>query len=75
MIRAAERDLDLDIARSVVVGDRWRDIELGRTIGAPAIMVRTGFASLEEPGAPVDVKPDAVVDNLAAAVAWILGRR
>jgi D-glycero-D-manno-heptose 1,7-bisphosphate phosphatase len=75
MIRAAERDLGLDVARSFVVGDRWRDIALGRAVGARAVLVRTGYGSLEEPGAPEGLAPDAVVNNLAAAAAWILGQQ
>jgi len=32
LLRAAE-DLELDLARSFMVGDRWRDVEAGRRAG------------------------------------------
>jgi D-glycero-D-manno-heptose 1,7-bisphosphate phosphatase len=74
MIDHAARDLDLDPARSVVVGDTWGDVQLGRTVGARAILVRTGKGAAEERRPPAGVAADAVVDNLAAAASWILSR-
>jgi len=47
-------------------------VQLGRTVGARSIFVRTG-KGLEQERAPVGgARADAVVDNLAAAVSWIL---
>jgi D-glycero-D-manno-heptose 1,7-bisphosphate phosphatase len=43
MILDAARDHDIDLARSVLVGDRWRDMEAARNAGVPGIrLVRTG---------------------------------
>src|SRR5205809_742590 len=42
LVERAARELGLDPARSFVVGDRWRDIGLARTVGARGILVRTG---------------------------------
>jgi D-glycero-D-manno-heptose 1,7-bisphosphate phosphatase len=72
MIDQAAADLDLDPARSFVVGDKWIDVQLGRAVGARAILVRTGAGADEESRPPADVIADAVVDNLAAAASWIL---
>jgi D-glycero-D-manno-heptose 1,7-bisphosphate phosphatase len=72
MIDRAAADLGLDPARSFVVGDKWSDVQLGRAVGARAILVRTGTGAAEEPRPPDGVTADAVVDNLAAAAAWIL---
>ena len=72
MIDDAARDLGLDPARSVVVGDKQLDVQLGRAVGARAILVRTGAGAEEERRPPDGVAADAVVDNLAAATAWIL---
>jgi D-glycero-D-manno-heptose 1,7-bisphosphate phosphatase len=47
MIRDAERDLDLDIPGSYVVGDRWLDVELGLAVGARTVLVRTGYGRTE----------------------------
>jgi histidinol-phosphate phosphatase family protein len=72
MIRRAERDLDLDLARSFVVGDRWLDVELARAVGARGVLVRTGYGASEERRPQPGIQADAVVDNLMAAVTWIL---
>jgi D-glycero-D-manno-heptose 1,7-bisphosphate phosphatase len=72
MIDAASRDLGLDPARSFVVGDKWIDVQLGRTVGARAILVRTGMGADQERQPPDGIAADAVVDNLAAAASWIL---
>jgi D-glycero-D-manno-heptose 1,7-bisphosphate phosphatase len=72
LIDRAAADLGLDPAHSFIVGDRWSDVELGRSVGARSILVRTGVG-VEEEAAPLErVSADAVVDNLAAAVGWIL---
>ena len=72
LIRRAARDLGLDPTRSFMVGDKWLDVGAARAAGARAILVRTGLgAAQEERGSP-DLTADAIVDNLAAAVSWIL---
>jgi D-glycero-D-manno-heptose 1,7-bisphosphate phosphatase len=56
-----------DLPRSVVVGDRWRDIEAGRRAGClAAILVDYGY----DEGPPVT--PDVRVRSLAEAADWIL---
>jgi D-glycero-D-manno-heptose 1,7-bisphosphate phosphatase len=72
MIRQAERDLDLDVSRSYVVGDRWLDIALGRAVGARTVLVRTGYGRTEELRPQAALQADAVTDNLIQAVTWIL---
>jgi len=72
LVDRAARDLNIDPARSFVVGDKWLDVELGVRIGGRGILVRTGMGAAEERRAPADVKADAIVDNLAAAASWIL---
>ena len=72
MIDNAVRDLGLDPARSVVVGDTWGDVQLGRTVGARTILVRTGKGAAEEMRPRNGVAADMVVDNLAAAAGWII---
>ena len=48
MVDRAVRDLDLDPARSFVVGDKWLDVGLARAVGARGILVRTGTGAAEE---------------------------
>jgi D-glycero-D-manno-heptose 1,7-bisphosphate phosphatase len=72
MLLAAAGQLDLDLSRSVVVGDRWDDVEAARAAGARAVLVRTGYGRIAEASPRSDLGADAIVDNLVAAVAWIL---
>jgi len=65
----AARDLGLDLGRSFVIGDKRADVELGRSVGATAILVRTGYGREEEANG---VEADEVFDDLPAALAWVL---
>jgi D-glycero-D-manno-heptose 1,7-bisphosphate phosphatase len=70
--KRAAAELGLDLSRSFSVGDRWRDVRAAREAGTRSIMVRTGYGHSEEHAPPPGVTTDAIVDNLAAAVGWIL---
>jgi D-glycero-D-manno-heptose 1,7-bisphosphate phosphatase len=73
LIERACRELDLDVGRSVMVGDRWLDVACGRAAGAGAILVRTGHGAREEQVAPPPgVRADAILNNLMEAAGWIL---
>jgi D-glycero-D-manno-heptose 1,7-bisphosphate phosphatase len=73
MIEQACRELDLDAARSVMVGDRWLDVACGRAAGTRTVLVRSGHGSSEADTAPPDgVRADAILNNLMEAVGWIL---
>ena len=73
LVDRAARDLGLDPAHSFVVGDSWLDIGMARAAGARGILVGTGAGADEERSMrPPDLAADAIVDNLAAAVSWIL---
>ncbi len=72
LLRRAAKDLDLDLARSFVVGDRWHDLAAGQAVGARGVLVRTGIGLSEEATPQAGTVPAAVVDNLMDAAAWIL---
>jgi D-glycero-D-manno-heptose 1,7-bisphosphate phosphatase len=72
MVDRATRDLQLDPARSFVVGDTWLDVGMAQAAGARAVLVRTGAGAEQERSQPEDLRADAIVDNLAAAASWIL---
>jgi len=73
MIEHACRDMNLDPARSIMVGDRWLDVACGRAAGTRALLVRSGHGSSEADIAPPDgVRADAILNNLMEAVGWIL---
>jgi D-glycero-D-manno-heptose 1,7-bisphosphate phosphatase len=67
MILEAERDHDLDLARSFFIGDKAIDIECGRNAGVRTILVRTGYGAKE-----LHAAPDWVADDFAAAAKIIL---
>jgi D-glycero-D-manno-heptose 1,7-bisphosphate phosphatase len=72
MVRQAAADLDLDLARSWVVGDRWIDVELARQVGARGVLVRTGYGETEAGHPPAGAAADAVVPHVFHAASWIL---
>jgi D-glycero-D-manno-heptose 1,7-bisphosphate phosphatase len=72
MIEDATRDLEVDLSRSWMIGDRWIDVATGSAGGVRSLLVRTGHAARvgEEP--PAGVRADAILNNLMEAVGWIL---
>ena len=72
MLRRAAADFSLDLTRSFTIGDKWSDVEVAGAVGARGILVRTGYGRVNEERPPRTARPAAVVDNLAAAAAWIL---
>jgi D-glycero-D-manno-heptose 1,7-bisphosphate phosphatase len=77
MIHQAMRDLDLDPARSVVIGDHGTDAALAQTFpGMRAILVRTGHGAeeWEKLQAGTLTRPEHVAEDLQAAVKWFLAQ-
>lgn len=72
LLRRAAVELNLDLPRSFVVGDRWHDLAAGQAVGARGVLVRTGIGSKDEAAPDAAVTPAAIVDNLIDAAAWIL---
>jgi D-glycero-D-manno-heptose 1,7-bisphosphate phosphatase len=72
LIERAAADLDIDPARSFVVGDKWLDVGAARAAGARGVLVRTGYGAGQESEPPPGMSADAVVDNLVEAASWIL---
>jgi histidinol-phosphate phosphatase family protein len=67
MYRRAEKELGIDLSRSLYVGDRWRDVGVTEDVGGRAYLVATGAGGA---GAPEGVE---VVRDLAEAVDLFLG--
>jgi D-glycero-D-manno-heptose 1,7-bisphosphate phosphatase len=75
MAQQAVRDLDIDTARSYMIGDKVEDILFGTNIGATPILLLTGYGrkslpALRERG----FQPAKVAETLSDAVDWILER-
>jgi D-glycero-D-manno-heptose 1,7-bisphosphate phosphatase len=66
MLDAAKK-YGLNLSRSYMVGDRWRDIDAGAKAGCTTIWIDHKYAEQ-----PPTSKPDASVTSLAEAVEWIL---
>ena len=75
LLHRAAADLDLDLARSYVVGDRHGDLQLAWKVGARAVLVKSGYGlgelTYHAPSWPR--QPDIVAENLLEAVSRILG--
>lgn len=67
MLLAAAANLDIDLSRSWMVGDKLIDVQAGRKAGTRAILVRTGYGNGEEGRAGDTV----VVDDVLAAARHI----
>jgi D-glycero-D-manno-heptose 1,7-bisphosphate phosphatase len=72
MPRAAAERLGLDLSRSWVIGDHWRDVQMGHGVGARAVLLRTGHGREQEGARPEGQQVEAICDNLIAATAFIL---
>ena len=66
MLLRAARELGIDLARSWMVGDRWRDIDCGHAAGCRTILIERGYEEdLRQP-------PDYRVRSLREASELIL---
>lgn len=64
----AAKKWNIDLARSVMVGDRWRDIDAGRAAGCTTVHIDHGYT-----GEPAPQGADLTVPSLAAATEFVLG--
>jgi len=70
MLREAAERFHINLSASYMVGDSPRDIEAGQAAGVAAtVRVRTGHGLK-----PSSAEPSVQVDDIAAAVAWIMQR-
>lgn len=68
MLTAEARESSIDLARSYMVGDRWRDVGAGRAAGCATVLIGDGY------GEPELMPPDVAFDTLAEAADWIVSR-
>ena len=76
LLRRAAAELNLDLARSTMIGDKPSDLVPGREVGAATVLVLTGYGrgEWEYRRNHFEVKPDHVADDLLDAVEWALAR-
>ncbi|MFT3867595.1 MAG: HAD-IIIA family hydrolase [Nibricoccus sp.] len=68
MLQRAARDLGLDLSRSWMVGDRWRDIDCGYNAGVKTIFIDWGYDE------KLRAQPQYTVKTFSEAVGIILAR-
>ena len=66
MLLEAARERDIDLSRSYMVGDRWRDVGCGRAAGCFTIFIDRGYAETLRDA------PDVTCIDLVQASAFIL---
>ncbi len=65
----AAKKYDIDLARSYMIGDRWRDIGAGQNAGCKTIWIDRGYQE-QKPMPPADF----TVHTLTEATQWILNQ-
>ncbi len=80
LLHQAAADLDIDLNRSYLIGDRLRDVETAHRAGAKGVLVMTGYGQdLMRQTGPDQAnelnQPEHVAQNILEAVRWILKDR
>lgn len=69
-IKQAEKEFNIDLKNSFVVGDHPHDIEMGKNANCKIIYLLTGHG--EKHRQKLNTKPDFIANNLLEAAKWIL---
>ena len=67
LLLEARRKHNIDLSRSFVVGDRWRDIDAGHAAGCKTVLIDYGYCER-----PPTRPPEATVRSLREAADWII---
>jgi len=68
MILAAAQEYSIELAKSYMIGDRWRDIDAGKAAGCRTILIQPEVSYNEKQSQGMD----AVVESLYEAAAFIM---
>lgn len=69
LMEKAQRDFNIDLTKSFIIGDKESDIVLGRAIGCRTVLIRT--TGVESNGGTLNLEPDRAEKSLLDAVTWI----
>lgn len=77
LLLQAAAELDIDLGRSALVGDKPSDLVAARSVGARGVLVLTGYGrgEWEYRRSSFPVAPDHVAEDLLGAVEWVLAGR
>ena len=67
LLLQAAKKYNIDLKKSFMVGDRWKDVEAGRRAGCKTIWI-----DLEYDEKKPNIAPNYVAKSLAKAIPWIL---
>jgi D-glycero-D-manno-heptose 1,7-bisphosphate phosphatase len=68
MLYDAARQHGVALEGSVLIGDRWKDMEAGHSAGCACVFLDRQYSE------PMPVRSEVAVQDLREAVAWILAR-
>lgn len=71
----AASELKIDIIQSVVIGDTRGDVEAGRALGCPGVLVLTGWGARELAERGAGEAASHVAADLLEAARWVVGHR
>ena len=74
LFTTAAQELDLDLHRSYVVGDRWSDLKAAAACEAKGVLVLTGYGRGDRDyiGPQQEIQPQKVAEDLYDAAQWII---
>lgn len=65
MLKQAEKDFNIDLSQSIIIGDSTLDIKMAENAGMKSILVKTGQGGMDN---KYDVSPDMVAEDLLDAI-------
>ncbi|MDO8482053.1 MAG: HAD family hydrolase [bacterium] len=68
----AAKEMNIDLKRSVITGDKASDIGAGVSVGSKTVLVMTGYGKKEWSTWNKQYKPNHVALDLSEAVKWLL---
>jgi len=67
LILDAATEHNIDLTKSFMIGDRWKDIEAGKNAGVKTIWLKNSYLERKPPRSP-----DLITENMLKAYEWII---
>lgn len=74
LFEQASRDFAFQPAKTYFIGDKWSDVQAGKSFGLKTIFVLTGHGSADRHKLQGDSQPEKILPSLAEAVDYVLNR-